>query len=175
MKTINHKELVEMLINAKGCNFVGVTAETAVKMNKGGRAQSNTLYGEKVTKLVKMQMQLGLSYEHSMNLRLEKNGEEGDFKAGELPYGCQWIKYPFVYENPVSGQKYIRLYDYEGNKKSKTYMVNGKVASEGEMDIIKEYEVKSKPKEGQLVRLYGYKIEGIKEFNYNGESYKVEG
>ena len=73
---------------------------------------------------------------------MEKQGDEGNFKAQSLPWG-QWVE---GFENKLiehNGTFYLRYYDVKNADVKSVWLVNGRLATEEETKIIIDY-LKSK-------------------------------
>lgn len=128
------KKLFEFICDLKGCKiaFVEYTSELKVPKKYG-------ICGV-VEKKVSKQVQIGYSYESTVNSRLERVGQDGNFVASGLSWGS-WV---VGCENKIieyNGSYYLRAYAMRSNKKSEIiYYVNGIVASVDEIEKIAEYE-----------------------------------
>ena len=118
----------------KGTFGMVLVASTEPKMRK----TNNPFYGRvrKVSKVVNSA--LGYSYETYVNARLERKSLAGDFKAMPLPWG-QWVN---GYENEVienKGKLYIRVTILPNTIAKPTYYVDGRLATEDEMAVIRTF------------------------------------
>jgi hypothetical protein len=94
--------------------------------------------GNKVTKVCRMDCQLGFSYENAVNNRLEKQGGERVFKSQSLPWG-DWVD---GFENKViehKGSLYLRYYQMRNADITTVWLVNGSVASAEQFSKIINY------------------------------------
>ena len=171
------KNLIEIMSSLKGCKIAGIKYIAEVKIPKK--------YGIVgiVEKVVEKQVQLNYSYENAVNNRLERQGDERLFVAQSLPWGS-WLK---GLENKViehNGEYYLRVYSVNsGTKVKNDYFINGVLANDEEIKIIKEYE-KSKKKVSGTQAEYGLlenqvkpsaiKFSGIIELKVGGEIYERE-
>ena len=134
------ERLIEMISNVKGCQFANITF-----IGDGGIPKK--VINGKVTKIVKTECQLNYSYENAVNNRLEKIGEERNFKAQSLPYG-EWIK---GYENKLIEHKneiYLRYYNVPNKKADETiWLVDDRLATDEEKALIFSYLKAKKEKE----------------------------
>lgn len=89
-----------------------------------------------VTKHTEGIVQMKYSYENAVNNRLEKQGDERNFKAQGLPFG-QWFIPNFLIAH--KGEMFIRFYTFKGGKLETTYFVDGRKATENETALIKAY------------------------------------
>ena len=133
MATIS-ANLFNVLSNLSNGTFVSVVSATEPKLLKRG----NPLAGAKVVKLTKAVLQFGYSYENAVNNRIA----EGNFEAEGLPWGS-WVK---GFENKIiehNGELYARFYEKKNDHREVIYLVNGEMASEEEVAIIKQFTPKS--------------------------------
>lgn len=125
--------LFDILANINAASFVSVISATEPKLLKRG----NPLAGAKVVKLTKAVLQFGYSYENAVNNRTEE-----EFKAEGLPWG-KWVE---GFENKIlehNGELYARFYEKKNDHREVIYLVNGEIASEEEVAIIKQFTPKS--------------------------------
>lgn len=110
-------ELLNIISNVNNNPFVSIETITEVKMNK----RNNPFYG-RVTKHYSGVVQIGYSYQNSVNNRLEKIGIERDFVADSLPWG-EWVK---GLENKVlthKGEYYLRVYEVNNPQQKPTITI----------------------------------------------------
>lgn len=123
------KNFINQLAEVKGCVFGSIEY-----ISEGGIPKK--VINGVVTKLVKAQMQFNYSYENAVNNRLGAIGSENNFVAESLPWG-KWLL-----PNKVITHKdslYIRYYDFEGASKDTIWFVDGKVATNEELEKIFSY------------------------------------
>lgn len=126
--------LSAVLSNVASAQFVTITTLTEPKMNKRG----NPLFG-RVVKFAVRNCQFGYDYENAVNNRLERQGCERSFSAEKLPWG-QWLV-----PNKIITHKdnlYGRFYVAKDCVVKSAYLVDGRLATAEEMEIIKTFEVK---------------------------------
>lgn len=107
-------------------------------ISEGGIPQYVLGKGNKVTKVCRMDVQLGFSYENAVNNRLEKQGDERCFEAEPLKWGT-WVK---GFENKViehKGAYYLRYYHMRNADVQCVWMVNGVVANAEQFRKIMDY------------------------------------
>ena len=126
----------------KGNTIINIDYIAKVKMNKGGREGKNTLYNSNVMKYVRSMAQIGNIYENSVNNRAEKENGVRTFET-EGMRGFKWVKFPYIMESISSGERYVRMYKINNIFDDVIYLVDGHLADDNEMAIIKEYEVNS--------------------------------
>ena len=175
------KNLVKNLAEIKGCVFGTITY-----VADGGVPQKVLGKGMVITKIVSAQMQYNYSYENAVNNRLEKQGNEGNFKAKELPWGSWLIPNKIITHKD---KLYLRYYDYKGADKSSVWFVNGRVATAHEMELIVTYlrskdttskrqaehgltENQVKPKAIPMDNIIAINVGGV---SYQKNTYKVVG
>ena len=129
--------LYDLLKEVKGCQFAHVVLKTKVGVPK-------KLGLGVVEKVFDGNVQLNYSYENAVNNRLEKKGLQSDFDALSLPWGDWEIPNKIV---SYKGEQYMRYYLVkcsDDNKKPKVrFLVNGRDATDSEIDTIKPYVNKS--------------------------------
>lgn len=134
-------KIYNALNNVKGNTILGITYFSDVRMNKGGRACTNSLWGHKVVRVTTTEFQFGNIYENSVNNRSEKESGVRVFET-EAPKGKVWVKFPYFLNNLDGSKTYVRFYKMRNIKGSSFVLVDGHLATEDEMAIIKEYEPK---------------------------------
>lgn len=169
MQTINYKELKDKLGNKS--LFASIVAETDPKMRK----TNNPLNG-RVVKRTTSVVQLGNNYGSAIENRTEKTtGQRAEFET-EKPKGKSFLE---GYENLIlksdkdETQLYIRTYYNMANSDPKVeYLVDGRPATEEELETIKSFLPKTyaskKQEDAGLVEEIqimprDYKLENIKE------------
>ena len=137
---ITHQDLVNILVMAMAtAESVEVQTYSVAKMNK----RNNPLSTERVMRLQTIEYAFGGSYEQRVNEALAENNIEGEFKAKELPWG-KWLSKEAmgaVISHTKDGvdKLYMRCYVKDNGVKSTEYYVNGKPATQSEVDTIKEF------------------------------------
>lgn len=134
-------KIYNALNNVKGNTILGITYFSDVRMNKGGRACANPLWGHKVVRVTTTEFQFGNIYENSVNNRSEKESGIRVFET-EAPKGKVWEKFPYFLKNLDGSKTYVRFYKMRNIKGSSFILVDGHLMTEDEMAIIKEYEQK---------------------------------
>ena len=149
-------DLFSALANLSNGTFVSVISATEPKLLKRG----NPLAGAKVVKLTKAVLQFGYSYENAVNNRIEKINsyiDENDMFDGEIVYdiiekpnfeaeGLPWGSWVEGFENKIiehKGELYARFYEKKNDHREVIYLVNGEMASDEEIAIIKQFTPKS--------------------------------
>lgn len=126
--------LFDILAAMNAGTFVRVNSVTEPKLLKRG----NPLAGAKVIKLTKATLQFGYSYENAVNNRTEE-----EFKAEELPWG-KWVDGQVNRILEHNGEYYGRFYEVKNGNREVVYLVNGEIATEEQVEIIKQFTPKSK-------------------------------
>ena len=184
MKTINSKELIEIL-KATSAEEITLTISTEVKMNKRGNSLVEN--GNKVTKTTSASYQFGGSYEERMNESLDSS--LGGYKAKSLLWGS-WVdgaegKVISHTKTDKEGNEttnfYLRYYNATTDVTSTTF-VDGKFATGEQMKIIEKFTPKKK--ETKVITESGVEVESkgktnvvnfanILTIEIDGELYKV--
>ena len=106
-----------------------------VKMNKRG----NPLAEHNVFKCVKTQFNFGIVYENAVANRASKEqGEKVEFVA-EKAKGYEWECYPYLLRAVKTNELQVRFYCKDGAKTEVVYFVDGHLATDSEIAIIKEF------------------------------------
>lgn len=130
MKQITEMSLISVLANLKGGTMVYLTSLTDVDVpfyHRLGRVQ----------KFCRQSMQVGCSYENSVNNKLGRKGLPQTFRSSRLRWG-RWFILNRVIEH--RGKYYGRFYKTANSNPQITYLVNGRVATPREVKIIKRYD-----------------------------------
>lgn len=123
-------KVFSIFANAKAGSFASVETMTNVNIpQKWG-------LGKDVTKRTIKSVQIGANYESAVNRHRKAEGVEGAFEAEKLPWG-EWLVTNRVITH--KGKTYYRVYDIPNGVKEQTYYVNGEVATEEQMSVIKAY------------------------------------
>jgi len=139
-----------------------VITMTEPKLLKRG----NPLIGQDIKKITfYSNIGLGISYENTINNRKERNGEERDFEA-EKPFGMSWEHFPFILKSDKNpSQKYLRLQFYANTKVKSVFLINGKLATPNELEIIKQFTPKKNETEIKVVSVKLENVKKIKQAN----------
>lgn len=166
---ITHQDLVNILVMAMAtAESVEVQTYSVAKMNKtralldenGNEVKEkyfdkksktekervvkveNELKDERVMRLQTIEYAFGGSYEQRVNEALAENNIEGEFKSQPLKWG-KWVEGAegAVISHTKDGvdKLYMRCYVKDNGVKSTEYYVNGKPATQSEVDTIKEF------------------------------------
>lgn len=123
-------QIFSIVVNANAASFASVATLTEVKIPKKWGLDN-------VAKYTYKNVQVNYSYESAVNRNRVAEGKDADFEAESLPWG-EWLV-----PNKVITHKdkiYYRLYDIVGGLIDQIYFVNGHVATDAEMTIIKAWE-----------------------------------
>lgn len=144
MKTqISKAELQNILESINGETTITLVTKGEAKLNKTDNPfyekQGRTWVAKDIVeKISTSEYAFGGSYEERVNEALVADGSVGDFKTASLPWG-EWI----VEGKTIShnGKVYARCYIVEGtsNVVSVEYTVNGKPATEKQIEAIKQF------------------------------------
>lgn len=150
----------------KGMMGNKVVTLTEPKLLKRG----NPLIGQEVRKITYYtNVGLGISYENTINNKRERNGEERDF-VSEKPFGMSWEHFPFILKSDKNpSQKYLRLQFYANTKVKSIYLINGKLATPNELEIIKKFTPKRAETEIKVVSVKLENIKKIKQANLSAK------
>lgn len=148
----------------KGMMGNKVVTLTEPKLLKRG----NPLIGQEVRKITYYtNVGLGISYENTINNKRERNGEERDF-VSEKPFGMSWEAFPFILKSDKNpSQKYLRMQFYKSTTCKSIYLVNGKLATASEIEIIKQFTPKRAETE---IKVVSVKLENIKKIKQSNVS-----
>jgi hypothetical protein len=143
-----------------------VITMTEPKLLKRG----NPLIGQDIKKITfYSNIGLGISYENTINNRKERNGEERDFEA-EKPFGMSWEHFPFILKSDKNpSQKYLRLQFYANTKVKSVFLINGKLATPNELEVIKQFTPKKTETEIKVVSVKLENIKKIKQANLSAK------
>ena len=130
MRQITPLSLISVLANLKGGTIVYLTSLTDVDV------PFYYCLG-KVQKFCRQSVQVGCSYENSVNNRLERKGFNRAFRSSHLPWG-RWLILNRIIEH--RGKYYARFYKTANSNPQIVYLVNGRVATPREARIIKMYD-----------------------------------
>lgn len=134
-----YMDLFRILDEIKGCKIAYVVLETSVKLPK-------KLGLGNVTKRFSGNVQLNYTYQNAVNNRLDKQGDDPNFVSMPLRWG-EWEIFNKVISH--KGERYMRYYLMKQTTKPKVeYFVDGRTASQNEIDIIKNA-TKPKPSKRQ--------------------------
>ena len=169
MAKITTTDLMNVLANLKGGTIVTLTSLTEVDMP--------TSFGGKVYKWCKQSMQVGSSYENSVNNRLARNGYHRNFTARGLRWGRWHILNRIIEHN---GLYYARFIKVANTNEQVVYFVNGRQATPRETQIIKRYDTLSFSRRQAMyglttnqTQVRNYHIENILALTAEGQSYEV--
>ena len=130
MRQITQLPLISVLANLKGGTMVYLTSLTDVDV------PFYYCLG-KVQKFCRQSVQVGCSYENSVNNRLERKGFNRAFRSSHLPWG-RWLILNRIIEH--RGKYYARFYKTANSNPQIVYLVNGRAATPREARIIKMYD-----------------------------------
>lgn len=146
---VTQEQLID-IIRKNDSDDITVLYEVPVKMNKTG----NPFYTKEgrsftqlksVTKRVINTFGFGLNYADEINKELRRNDMEGDYKAKEVAW-AETVIPDKVIRHKVTGKYYLKLFNvYIPNvpERSVSFFVDGEPASDEEMEIISQFEIKT--------------------------------
>ena len=152
---------------SRGTFGITLIAVTEPKMNKRG----NPFYGRVKKATYMSNVALGDDYENTINARLERKGEEGNYQA-EKPKGKSWLEYPYILQSDKDENvKYLRC-TIRPNTATKTlFILDGEIVTDADTIIaIKDWMPKSAPcakqtesglSDEEQVIVRDYKLDGI--------------
>ena len=158
-------EKIDFILSLKkGMMGNKVVTLTEPKLLKRG----NPLIGQEVRKITYYtNVGLGISYENTMNNKRERNGEERDF-VSEKPFGMSWEAFPFILKSDKNpSQKYLRMQFYANTKVKSVFLINGKLATASEIEVIKQFTPKRAETE---IKVVSVKLENIKKIKQSNVS-----
>jgi hypothetical protein len=184
---VNRNQLIGVLIKQKGHTFIGMSATVDVKMNKGGRENSNYLYGN-VVKDSEIGGSVDFEYENSVNNALAKHGEKPDFIVGDRKWGhhmiidqvfdIETLSFVPVYsriiiEHEKDGEKryYIQMSVRNSQPPVYRYKDSGEVLSETDLAVMKSY---MPTRKDEIVVLRDYRIDNVKKLRINKTEYVLK-
>lgn len=127
MAQITTTELLNVLTNIKGGSMVNLTSLTQIEIPYFGIVQ----------KWCKQNIQIGSSYENSVNNRLAKLGLGRNFRTSRLRWG-KWVVLNRIITH--NGNYYARFFKIPNANAKIIYFVNGRQANFLETAIIKRYD-----------------------------------
>ena len=172
MQKIRSKELISVLANLKGGTMVYLTSLTEINV-------PSYIGLGKVQKFCRQSMQVGCSYENSVNNRLERKGLSRSFHFSNLRWGRWLIVNRVITHN---GKFYGRFYKTANSNPQISYLVNGRNATAREIAIIKcydsQYSFSRKQSQYGLsateqTNVRNYELSHIISLSAEGETYKV--
>ena len=160
----------------KGTFGTTLIAVTEPRMNKRG----NPYYGriQKATYLVNVA--LGYSYENTVNNRLAREGKEADF-ISQAPFGRVWVEGMenlLLQSTKNEHQYYLRTTMRPNTTAKVVYLIDGRRATEQEVEEILRYIPQSRPtnqglEEGNEVIVRDYKLENILAIKQGAKSFQA--
>jgi hypothetical protein len=179
--TMNVAEFVNYITALKGCHFAYIIANVPQKMNKRGNPFNE------ITKHTETTIQIGYSYENSVNNRGEKIGLDRDFVAQPLSWG-KWLKHAenkIIVHTPKDTNEekfYLRTYAVNNNEPKNSYFTNGNLLTNEELEIAKQFFVERKKSKTQSnygleenqVKPSTFEINNIVEIHIGGKVITIE-
>ena len=181
---ITKNQLINILREQKGSTFIQLFSTTDVKMNKGGRENTNYLYGN-VVKDSESNGIIDFEYENSVNNALKKEGKEADYKIGDRKWGEHMIiDYIFdtetlefkkvysriiiQYEKDNEKRFYLQISIQSTKKPTYRYKDSGEELSEKDLEVMRSY---MPTKKEELVVIRDYRVDNVKRIHINKAQY----
>ena len=188
MQTISENQLLEILLNQKNRSnkTISLKTKTFPKCLKKSRLNKQTLkerFGtEKILKESSLTVQINTIYENSVNNRLEKDGQEKDFKSSGMNYGNFVMDSRCVIED--SGKYYLRTYQTNSKlgKNSRFLKDDGTEIVDEQLQQLKDEFLDEKPEFISSQNLSyedsckptNYKFSSLNEITIDGEHFVIE-
>ena len=188
MQTISENQLLEILLNQKNRSnkTISLKTKTIPECLKKSRLNKQTLrerFGtDKIFKESSLTVQINTIYENSVNNRLEKDGQETDFKSSGMNYGNFIMDSRCVIED--SGKYYLRTYQTNSKlgKNSRFLKDDGSEIVGEELQQLKDEFLKEKPEFISSQNLSyedsckptNYKFASLNEITIDGEHFVIE-
>lgn len=159
MKRITTSELISVLLNVKGSNFVSIETITQPKL------KANNPFGG-LTKISSISGVVNFIYENSVNNQRLKEGKENNFKSLERKWGQKIQGTPLI----VNRDKYYL--EIKVAKSDSKYIIG---ESEVAYDRIKPYlyERKTRQELENEIILRDYSLDSIKKISVQGQVYTL--
>ena len=184
---ITKNQLIGKMIQQKGHTFIQLFATTDVKMNKGGRANTNYLHGN-VIKDSEINAGIDFEYENAVNNALKRDGETPDFVVGERKWGKHMVidqifdietlefvpvTSRVIIEHIKDGEKryYLQLAVRNSKKPTYRYKDTGKELSATDKEVMYSY---MPPKKEEIVVLRDYRIDNVERIHINKVQYVLK-
>lgn len=183
MKTISKNDLVKLL-ESTTTEELTIISRSEAKMNK----TNNPFYHKEgrswvadhlVEKEAESTYDFGGSYEKRVNEALVADGSTATFESEGLKWGSWLVKGKVIEHN---GKLYVRCYVKNGVATRYSYLVDGRPATDSELENIKEYspEHKESAKQSEAGLLVGKQIipnnvdfDNIVSISFDGEDYEI--
>lgn len=188
MKVLTNADFIELFKSqkTKQCKMIGLKTRKVLETNKTSRISGKSLLEEfnstKIIQEASSTTQINVDYENAVNNRLEKNGEERDFKAQKR----SWGEYVEDTDNCVVTHKnelYLHCFqtNTEIGKSYKYFREDGSELTEKEVEILKVEFLKEKREViksqdltfKESVKPRDYHINNILEISIDKEKYRV--
>ena len=148
---ITQQQLIDILDNTDA-NNVTLLYETPVKMNKKGnpffvKEGRALVQVNSVTKKVIDTFGFGLNYTDEVNKGLKSNGMDANYQAGEVSWAETVIPNKVI-KHKTTGKYYIKIFNsyivgHPMVERTTEYFVDGEPATDEQMKIIDEFEIKT--------------------------------
>ena len=159
----------------KGTFGTTLIVVTEPKMNK----RNNPYFGRVHKATCLTNVAIGYSYENTVNNRLAREGADAEFQS-QKPNGRSWVEGMeniLLVSDKDAEQMYLRTTMLRNTNSKSVYLIDGRKATEEEVEIIKTFLVKSsKPSNQGLsesVIVRDYKLEGVLALTQGAKEYNV--
>jgi hypothetical protein len=168
--TINQEELLLLLMSVEKPTFTNILSLTKPKMNKGGNP-----YYDRLTKTSKGNYFIGGTYQDMVNIRMMKEGIEGEFESMECSVGVKVEGSKCLQFNENHNRFYLQYFIFDTSNIKSKYEVEG---VEVDKELVKPYLTKKsttsrQPQENKH-KPQSFMLSSIKEISLGGKLYKVE-
>lgn len=197
METITRADLFAMFLaeSGKSAKMIGIHTTTdyspekkncTVKSRVNSEMKFATTFGtNRIMKCSELTVQINAVYENAVNNRLEKDGQEAEFKTKELAYGEYIEGSRILIKHEKDGQTiyYARVYQTNSvlGKSAKYFKASGQPLTDKETKLFTEEFMKLKP---EFVKSQGlnyeeaakptnYNLDSITQLNINGKQYRI--
>lgn len=172
---ITKNQLIGVLAQQKGHCFMKLFATTDVKMNKGGRANTNYLYGN-IVKDSGVHCSVDFEYENAKNNALKREGKTPDFEVQERKWGEHLVvngrrsRTIIIYEKDFETRVYVqvKVNPEQCDTPVYRYKDTGEELSEKDIEVMKSY-LPERKKEDVIVR--DYRVDNVKKIHINKAHY----
>lgn len=133
---MNSNQLINFLVNVKGCNFASVTYQkevTGVKRLLAPYGVTGT-----ITKVATMQVNFNIDYGKAVEGRLEKSGSDASYTP-DAPNGKRFVVFPKILENLAGTKKYARFFLVKNGKYERQYFCDNAPLKDDIVKIIEDH------------------------------------
>lgn len=171
---------VTTLVNFLGSINKGTFGTTLIVVTEPKMNKRNNPYFGRVHKATCLtNVAIGYSYENTVNNRLAREGADAEFQS-QKPNGRSWVEGMeniLLVSDKDAEQMYLRTTMLRNTNSKSVYLIDGRKATEEEVEIIKTFLAKSsKPSNQGLsesVIVRDYKLEGVLALTQGAKEYNV--